>query len=418
MIGKLIINSQSSPPLDEFDKLLNCSLEEEASDIHIHVGEDVAEIYFRIYGSIYQKAVIPADYASRMISASFNKMSVSGATDATFNPTSMQQSILRANPCSLRVQTVQNYPNGYSVFYRIIHRSLKYFSSGVDSLGYTPEIAEALKYAVQLNNGLMAFSGTANAGKSTALQACIHEIMLVNDTNNILTIESPPEREIKGVTQIPIHESSKMSDEEIDAHYNTVFKSLLRVDAQVIVPTEIRNAMTLGVLEKAVTTGSKVISTIHSMGVVNTISRMINMGLHQRNISAPGFITLLVHQKLLPKSCPHCALKVDEATSEYDFDLKFIEQALKAGANNNTDGIRIAKKDGCEHCKGIGFNGRLLVAEYMRPQEEILESIYHHGSDQLMEVWKGLGYKTIQQNAIDNMFKGEVSPSVVMANFQ
>ena len=150
----------------------------------------------------------------------------------------------------------------------------------------------------------MAFSGTANACKSTALQACIHEIMLVNDTNNILTIESPPEREIKGVTQIPIHESSKMSDEEIDAHYNTVFKSLLRVDAQVIVPTEIRNAMTLGVLEKAVTTGSKVISTIHSMGVVNIISRMINMGLHQRNISAPGFITLLVHQKLLPKSCP------------------------------------------------------------------------------------------------------------------
>ncbi|MCL9780658.1 Flp pilus assembly complex ATPase component TadA [Vibrio sp. S4M6] len=416
MQKKLMVNT-SGAPLPEFIRVVEYALNSNASDIHIHIGESVSTIYFRIYGKIIKAAVVHAEYINKMIASSFNKLSISGTTDGVFNSTVMQQAILNLEQCSLRVQTVNNYPNGYSVFYRIVHHEMQYFSSGVSGLGYSQEIDYALKKALISNGGLIAFSGTMNAGKSTALQACIHEILEHSESNNILTIESPPERVIEGVTQIPIHESAKDTEEQIDAHYNSVFKSLLRVDAQVIIPTEVRNRTSLMLLEKAVTTGSKAITTIHSMGVVNTISRIINMGVHPKNLGSPGFLSLLVHQKLAPKVCSHCALPID-AEDKSDMVLALLDEALSISRQySNTDKVRFINPEGCEHCLYMGIGGRALNAEYLEPDEDILRSIFLHGADELLQLWQDKGYKTIRENAIDNMLSGLISPEVVLANF-
>lgn len=130
---------------------------------------------------------------------------------------------------------------------------------------------EVMKIASEAH-GLVLATGAAGSGKSTTL-ACV--IDAINKTRNchIITLEDPIEF---------LHKDDKslISQREIStdtASYITAVRACLRQAPDIILLGEMRDHETIKTAMTAAETGHLVISTLHTVGAVNTIDRIIDV---------------------------------------------------------------------------------------------------------------------------------------------
>ena len=119
--------------------------------------------------------------------------------------------------------------------------------------------------------GMILVTGPAGSGKSTTL-ACI--IDRINETRNahIVTLEDP----IEFVHQ---HKKSLVSQREIyhdSKDYLSALRAALRETPEVILLGEMRDPETIAAAMTAAETGHLLLSTLHTIGAVNTIDRIID----------------------------------------------------------------------------------------------------------------------------------------------
>src|SRR5690606_17126100 len=86
----------------------------------------------------------------------------------------------------------------------------------------------------------------------------------------------------------------------------------LRQDPDVIMVGEIRDLETAEIAIKAALTGHMVLSTLHTNSAIDTINRLINMGLEPFNLTSA--LACITAQRLAKKICQHC--KVED--TDYD----------------------------------------------------------------------------------------------------
>ncbi len=132
----------------------------------------------------------------------------------------------------------------------------------------SPSILELSK----LNKGLVLVTGSAGSGKSTTLACIVDEI---NKTKNdhIITIEDP-------IEYLHSHNRSIVSQREIGhdtKDYLIALRAALREAPNVILVGEMRDLETVSVALNAAETGHLVLSTLHTMGASETISRIVDM---------------------------------------------------------------------------------------------------------------------------------------------
>ncbi len=130
---------------------------------------------------------------------------------------------------------------------------------------------EVIKIA-QYNHGLVLVTGPAGGGKSTTM-ACITQA--INETRNahIITIEDP-------IEYLHKNKKSVISQREIGEDtisYVTALRACLRQAPDVIMLGEMRDLETIRIAMTAAETGHLVISTLHTIGAVNTIDRIIDV---------------------------------------------------------------------------------------------------------------------------------------------
>ncbi len=119
--------------------------------------------------------------------------------------------------------------------------------------------------------GLILVTGPAGSGKSTTL-ACI--IDMINNTRNshVVTLEDP-------IEYLHRHNKSIISQREIATDtesYAVALRAALRQAPDVILLGEMRDYETISIAMTAAETGHLVISTLHTLGAVNTIDRIID----------------------------------------------------------------------------------------------------------------------------------------------
>ncbi|BEP28977.1 type IV pilus twitching motility protein PilT [Helicovermis profundi] len=120
--------------------------------------------------------------------------------------------------------------------------------------------------------GLVLVTGPTGSGKSTTLAAMLNHI---NQTRgeHILTLEDPIEylhRHGKSiVNQREIHHDSKS--------YANALRAALRQDPDVILIGEMRDLETISIAVTAAETGHLVFSSLHTIGAVSTIDRIIDV---------------------------------------------------------------------------------------------------------------------------------------------
>lgn len=188
--------------------------------------------------------------------------------------------------------------------------------------------------------GLVLVTGSTGSGKSTTMAAMLHHINS-SSARHIVTVEDPIEF---------VHQDlqSVVNQREIGTDTTDFFTSLrhiVRQSPDVIVIGEMRDLDTISTAVSAAMTGHLVISTMHTVDVVQTLERIINYfpDQHRDQIALDlGFaLRGIVAQRLLPRADGNGvvpALEILVATPlvrrlvhERDFDG--LEQVIKTGAS-------------------------------------------------------------------------------------
>jgi len=147
--------------------------------------------------------------------------------------------------------------------------------------------------------GLVLVTGPAGGGKSTTL-ACVIDRINKERNCHIITLEEPIEflhRNTKSV----ISQREVRSDTE---GYVPALRAALRQSPDVILVGEMRDYETISTAMTAAETGHLVISTLHSVGAANTVSRIIDVfpsnQQQQVRVQLSQILQSVVSQKLLP----------------------------------------------------------------------------------------------------------------------
>ena len=163
------------------------------------------------------------------------------------------------------------------------------------TLGLTEEV---MKIARQ-TRGLVLVTGPAGSGKSTTLTCIVDEINRSRSAH-IITIEDP-------IEFVHHNERSIVSQRELNMdteNYVTALRASLRQAPNVILLGEMRDLDTIQTAMTAAETGHLVISTLHTVGAVNTIDRVIDVFPPQQQrqirVQLSQILKTVVSQQLLP----------------------------------------------------------------------------------------------------------------------
>lgn len=150
-----------------------------------------------------------------------------------------------------------------------------------------------------LNNGLVIITGPTGSGKSTTL-ACIIDQINKTKRDHIITIEDP-------IEYLHKHKQSIVSQREVGhdtKDYITALHAALREAPNVILVGEMRDLETVSVALNAAETGHLVLSSLHTLGAAETISRIIDIfppnQQEQIRVQLTMSLQAVVSQQLIP----------------------------------------------------------------------------------------------------------------------
>ncbi|WP_432799074.1 ATPase, T2SS/T4P/T4SS family [Poriferisphaera sp. WC338] len=245
-----------------------------------------------------------------------------------------------------------------------------------------------IKDVAKQNTGMVLMCGPTGSGKTTSLYAILRAIDA--RVRNVLTIEDPVEYELPGVTQIPV-------DDDQGQTFNTLLRSCLRQDPDVIVVGEIRDAETATTAMQAATTGHLVLSTTHAKDTTGTIFRLLDLGCEPYLVAST--INLILAQRLVRSLCPHCKV-TKKATPQ---------QIMKMG--RQVEGVPpLHLPVGCPQCFGTGFNGRRGVYELLVASDDLRDVILNNANlAAIKKVLEMTMFKSLRDEGFDLVINGETS---------
>ena len=160
-------------------------------------------------------------------------------------------------------------------------------------------IPDAVMGLSEYTKGMVLVTGPAGSGKSTTL-ACLVDRINSTKQDHIITLEDPLE-------YLHRHKESIVSQREISTdteNYLVALRAALRQSPDVILLGEMRDFETIQTAMTAAETGHLVLSSLHTIGAANTISRIIDVfdASQQRQIAVQLSMVLkaVVSQQLVP----------------------------------------------------------------------------------------------------------------------
>ncbi len=163
-------------------------------------------------------------------------------------------------------------------------------------IGLSPLIVNLVKK----KRGLILVTGPTGSGKSTTLASLI-DVVNRNDKRHIITLEDP-------IEYMHQHKNSIVNQREIGddtKSFDAALRGALRQDPDVILVGEMRDLDTISIALTAAETGHLVLSTLHTVGAVNTIDRIIDVfppfQQEQVRTQLADVLECVVSQQLIPR---------------------------------------------------------------------------------------------------------------------
>jgi len=367
-IGEVSKTLNSVGSDEVFDFLITQADRLGASDIHIENQRNGIRIRMRIDGALHPVAELDTDRYRMILSAIASRANIS--TAAT-EPQSghMQKEITIEGVTHLLNMRIEVIPTMYGQ--DSVIRLFNYDESmlNLERLGIGAAERAEIDEIISHPRGMVLMVGPTGSGKSTTLYSMINAL---NTTDRkIITLEDPIEFGISGISQIPVDTTGGQS-------FADHLRSVLRLDPDVVMVGEIRDADTAKTAIQASITGHLVLSTFHANSTSAAFSRMID--LIGTNPIFSSAIRLVIAQRLVRRldDSSKEAYDPDEATRNW---VKNALSNLPAHVEKpNLDTFQLWRPVPNEHSP-FGYNGRVVIMEQMVVNESVQKFLRGDVSD-------------------------------------
>lgn len=383
-------------PAEEALNTLNVSaIRAGASDIHYQPEETACTVRFRIDGVLHTVFELMPEVYARL--AGQIKYKAKMKLNVTNEPQDGRFKFL-VNERKIDVR-VSSLPTefGESFVCRILDSGRRFMS--FEELGFTGKSLEILERSADLAQGMVLVTGPTSSGKTTSLYVLLNRFNKPEE--KIITLEDPIEYHVEGVTQSQVNEKRGYN-------FASGLRSILRQDPDVVMVGEIRDLETAEVCTQAALTGHVLLSTLHTKGAVDTIPRLMTIGVPAFMISPA--LSLIVAQRLVRKLCS-CAK--DRAVSAKEKaliektlnDIKVVDPSVKAEIP-----AKLKVANGCEKCNKTGFRGQLVISEAFEVDDDIKEAILKNVSaPEIFALVRKKGMVTLWEDGVLKVIAGQTT---------
>jgi type IV pilus assembly protein PilB len=347
--------AEEAPIVKLVNLILTDAVKRGASDIHIEPYEKEYRVRFRIDGQL-QNIMSPPLKLKDAITSRIKIMSKLDISEKRLPQDGriMLKMVLNGKKKQLDYR-VSCLPVlwGEKIVLRLLDK--ENLRLDMTKLGFEPESLEKFHSAIIKPFGMVLVTGPTGSGKTNTLYSSI--ATLNQPDTNIMTAEDPVEFQLAGVNQVQMKEA-------IGLNFAAALRSFLRQDPNIILVGEIRDFETAEIAIKAALTGHMVLSTLHTNGAPETISRLMNMGIEPFLVATA--VHLICAQRLIRRVCSNCA-EPEELPEKTLIEAGFTPEEAKT--------VKVMKGKGCEKCNGSGCKGRCGLYEVMAMDDELRELI-------------------------------------------
>lgn len=333
------MEDEDSPIIRLVNQIIANGVAQRASDIHFDPQETEFRVRYRVDGILRTERSLPK-HMKNLITTRIKIMGNLNITENRVPQDGRIKTNINFKPVDIRLSTLPTV-FGEKIVMRIL--DLSSAMNDISKLGFTRENEDQFRKMIAKPNGIVLITGPTGSGKSSTLYAALSN--LNREGVNIITVEDPVEYQLEGVNQIQVKE-------EVGLTFAVGLRSILRQDPDIVMIGEIRDLETAEIAVRASLTGHLVLSTLHTNNAVESISRLIDMGIEPFLLSSS--LVGIVAQRLVRRVCRDCAQPV--LATEWEKEI-----FAKAGIPIET----VQKGRGCAACNQTGYRGRLAIHELL-----------------------------------------------------
>jgi type II secretory ATPase GspE/PulE/Tfp pilus assembly ATPase PilB-like protein len=261
----------------------------------------------------------------------------------------------------------------------------------MDKLGFLDRNLREVRAAAEKPYGLILAVGPTGSGKTTTLHSLLGHIN--RPERKIWTAEDPVEITQYGLRQVQVQP-------KIGFTFAAAMRSFLRADPDVIMVGEMRDEETASIGIEASLTGHLVFSTLHTNSAVETVVRLLDMGLDPFNFA--DALLAVVAQRLVRRICTDC---LEQYHPEQD---EFEEMVHAYGADDfqklnvsYDDDLLFHRGKGCGTCNNTGYQGRSAIHEVLVATDAMKKLIQSKARvAEMVKVAKDEGMTTLVQDGV------------------
>lgn len=367
-----------------------------SSDVHLEAEENYVRVRFRVDGQLHEVFRIDKSVwqnLSNQIKYQSNlKVNISNIPqDGRYN--------FQVNDRKIDVRvSVLPTEYGESFVMRLLDSGRHLVS--FEELGYSGQYLQKIENLTKITHGMILVTGPTGSGKTTSLYTMLAKFN--KPEVKIITLEDPIEYHLEGICQSQIHEKAGYT-------FASGLRSILRQDPEVIMIGEIRDLETAETAAQAALTGHVLLATLHTNSAIESIPRLINMGVPAFMIS-PSLDTIIA-QRLARSICPKCAVQKPIPPSELDEIKKVVEIIKKVRPSEEImipETLQVA--EGCDICSHTGYKGRIALVEMLEVDYEMKDLILAKASTtKMIEAARRKGMITMREDGILKVLQGQTT---------
>jgi len=378
-------SEEDAPIVKLVNLILQESIKERATDIHIEPMEKQLYVRIRIDGVLQNIMTPPITSLSGLVTrikilSNLNIAEKRLPQDGRFS--------IKAPGKELDVR-VSILPTVYGE--KIVMRLLDKtgFDFNLTSLGFPKRNLGTFKKVINQPYGMVVVSGPTGSGKSTSLYAALKEIK--SEKTNITTVEDPVEYQLDGVNQVQVFE-------DIGLTFGSTLRSILRQDPDVLLIGEIRDGETADIAVKFALTGHLVFSTVHANDAPGTITRLLDIGIAPFLVGS--CLNLVMAQRLVRRICSSC--KEEYTPTKEELALVGLDPAKVKGP--------LYRGKGCTECRNTGYKGRLAIFEMIPMARELRKLVFDSANeDEIRQAALNNNMVTLREAGLERVLDGTTS---------
>ncbi|MHC4872110.1 MAG: ATPase, T2SS/T4P/T4SS family [Planctomycetota bacterium] len=394
--AELIVDEDAfsnNPILAVSQTVIKASILENASDIHIEPQKDSTLIRFRIDGDLHSRFLLNSE-SGKMLTSRFKVLADMDIAEQRRPQDGSFTFTYSKREYRLRIATsLTTFGEGLTLRLLVLSGT----HPKPQELGMTARQGDEITEIAEKRRGLALIVGPTGSGKTTTAYSLLQSID--RQKRNIISVEDPIEYRMPYVTQQQINE-------KIDISFESLLKTSLRQDPDVLFLGEIRDNYSAQVAIDFSSTGRLTVATLHTTDAASTIFRLERLGISREDIA--DSIMCIIAQQLIRRLCPHCR------------EIEAISQEEAGWLTNHTNSLpeKIARPKGCAICKYKGYLGREGLFEIIQFTPEMLQMIRNGSSiPEIRRLALKSGCWLFEQHAIQKVKNLIISPADAYLQF-